>query len=265
MLNSSATIYNSSLDAFFGLHPDHRIEDFPILNNPYSVILLQIAYLAIIYLILPYYMTNKPAYNLKYTIYSYNLFQIFINSWVIYEFVKAGWNFNYYFGCVGVDQSRTPENLRAIRALVVLFLVKIVDFIETGFFILRRKWNQVSFLHVFHHVTTPLVVWITGRYIPGGSFMNPFLINCLVHVIMYSYYQLAAWGVPNLTKWKKLVTRLQLGQFVVNFINLAVMLSPRCQDNGKILLMYIALPINLILLLLFTKFYFQAYKKNKTK
>jgi len=37
------------------------------------------------------------------------------------------------------------------------------------FFILRKKNNQVSFLHVYHHATMMLNWWIVAKYIPVGQ------------------------------------------------------------------------------------------------
>lgn len=123
---------------------------------------------------------------------------------------------------------------------------------DTVFFILRKKFNQVSFLHVYHHCTMFILWWIGIKWVPGGqgeqnakkidyfnnmitavsmcdvnviksdstSIFYPFTaflgatINSCVHVLMYGYYGLAAIG-PQMQKylwWKKYLTIIQMVQ-----------------------------------------------------
>lgn len=39
----------------------------------------------------------------------------------------------------------------------MFYISKIFDFADTVFIILGKKWNQLSFLHVYHHTTIFLV------------------------------------------------------------------------------------------------------------
>lgn len=48
-----------------------------------------------------------------------------------------------------------------------IFILKIIELSDTVIFILRKKYNQVSFLHVYHHSMTVVMVWITCKYVPG--------------------------------------------------------------------------------------------------
>lgn len=59
--------------------------------------------------------------------------------------------------------------------------------------------------------------WIGVKWVPGGSAFFAAMVNSLIHVIMYSYYALAAAGGPAIQKylgWKKYLTILQMAQFV---------------------------------------------------
>lgn len=75
---------------------------------------------------------------------------------------------------------------------------------------LRKKYNQLSFLHVYHHSTMFIFSWIGTKYVPGGSAFLPILINSAVHVFMYIYYTLAAIQCTKISKYKKYVTIIQL-------------------------------------------------------
>lgn len=92
-------------------------------------------------------------------------------------------------------------------------VLKTIDLIETGVFVLRKKFNQVSFLHVYHHISTILVTFMCAKYFPGGMFSMQMLINGSVHVVMYTYYLLASLG----PSWQKVlnpvkpyITRIQI-------------------------------------------------------
>lgn len=112
-----------------------------------------------------------------------------------------------------------------------------------AFFVLRKKNNQITFLHVYHHSAMPFWYWLGAKFVPGGESTVLFLVgnvylsvfyskcmfllllffivitgylvvslNSFIHTIMYTYYLLAAFG-PSMQKylwWKKYMTKLQL-------------------------------------------------------
>lgn len=111
-----------------------------------------------------------------------------------------------------------------------------------AFFVLRKKNNQITFLHVYHHAAMPFWYWLGAKFVPGGESTVLFLVgnvyfsmfftqnvcypmvflvitgylvvslNSFIHTIMYTYYLLAAFG-PSMQKylwWKKYMTKLQL-------------------------------------------------------
>lgn len=112
-----------------------------------------------------------------------------------------------------------------------------------AFFVLRKKNNQITFLHVYHHSAMPFWYWLGAKFVPGGEstvlylvgnvYLSVFLLkmyvspssffivitgylvvslNSFIHTIMYTYYLLAAFG-PSMQKylwWKKYMTKLQL-------------------------------------------------------
>jgi len=79
------------------------------------------------------------------------------------------------------------------------FLLKILDYVETGVFVLRKKNNQISALHLYHHVSTLMFAWLGVRYYAVAPTIFMTLLNCFIHTLMYTYYFLAAWG-PNVQK-----------------------------------------------------------------
>lgn len=49
------------------------------------------------------------------------------------------------------------------------YISKILEFTDTIFFILRKKWSQLTFLHVYHHSSMFVICWIVIKWIPTGS------------------------------------------------------------------------------------------------
>lgn len=60
-------------------------------------------------------------------------------------------------------------HLQIASALWWYYISKGVEFLDTVFFILRKKFNQVSFLHVYHHCTMFILWWIGIKWVPGGQ------------------------------------------------------------------------------------------------
>lgn len=83
---------------------------------------------------------------------------------------------------------------------------------DTIFFVLRKKQNQISFLHLYHHSGMVAVTYFGAKYLPGGHLAFLGFMNAIVHLIMYSYYFLSAMG-PQMQKylwWKKHMTAIQM-------------------------------------------------------
>ena len=77
--------------------------------------------------------------------------------------------------------------------------------------IIRKRFTQVTFLHVFHHTSMAIIWWAGVNWVPGGQVAIGPVFNCIVHSIMYSYYALSV--IPSLKDklwWKKYITTLQL-------------------------------------------------------
>lgn len=66
----------------------------------------------------------------------------------------------------------------------VYFILKLFDYLDTVFFILRKKTEHVSFLHVYHHVMISVGAYICVLYATGMSHSDlsvSYLIFCAVH------------------------------------------------------------------------------------
>ncbi|XP_025988628.2 elongation of very long chain fatty acids protein 4 [Solenopsis invicta] len=147
-------------------------------------------------------------------------------------------------------------------------MLKILDLVETVLFILRKKNNQVSGLHLYHHVSSVLIVWLCVRYLNTTFIGIIGTTNCLIHVIMYTYYFLAACG-PTVQKTiapiKRWITIAQMIQFIVLLLYLSHPLIFGCKvtSNWLIIMFITHLLINFFNFLKFYQTSYKKYKKNQ--
>ena len=87
--------------------------------------------------------------------------------------------------------------LQIAHALWWYYFSKLIEFLDTIFFVLRKKNNQISFLHVYHHATMFPIWWIGIKWTAGGQGENDVDIFCLdVHFntqasLSYNTFRLA--------------------------------------------------------------------------
>ncbi|KAJ4442273.1 hypothetical protein ANN_12140 [Periplaneta americana] len=181
------------------------------------------------------------------------------------QHLMGGWLLEYSYKCQPVDYSNNPTALRMANLCWWYYLSKFTEFMDTIFFVLRKKDNQVTVLHLYHHTVTPLETWICVKFIAGGHGTFSNLVNNIVHIVMYFYYMVSAMG-PKYQKylwWKKHLTLLQLLQFTLVFIHSAQVLIFDCgypKFVAGLLLFH-----SVIFFVLFFDFYQKAYLKERKK
>ncbi|CAG2105410.1 unnamed protein product [Medioppia subpectinata] len=169
----------------------------------------------------PKLMKNVEPFGLRHLMLFYNFAMILVNGWFFYQIVVVfnfGLDLNLFNFEKPDSRDTSPKTLAIIRLSYLFFISKLVDLIETIFFVLRKKHNQISNLHVYHHSVVPLMTHLSIKICPlgGPGTMFP-LLNCLVHIVMYTYYLLSSLG-PSVQKylwWKRYITQIQLIQFVI--------------------------------------------------
>jgi len=55
------------------------------------------------------------------------------------------------------------------------YISKIIDLLDTLMFVARKKQNQISFLHVWHHAIIVPSVWYFVKYLMGKSYFCNFV------------------------------------------------------------------------------------------
>ncbi|XP_031765778.1 elongation of very long chain fatty acids protein [Galleria mellonella] len=255
-------IYNE----IFNENADPRCKDWLLMSSPWPVMAIIAVYLVIIKLILPMHMRGRKPYDLRVVIMWYNILQIVANSIVAWGILTSGWTTTYHFGCMLPDYSMNPEALRMLSFLWWTLFIKIFEMMETMFYILRKKYRQASFLHIYHHISTFTFVWMAVKYVGGGITSFSPMLNSAVHVIMYSYYLLSAVGSPStkafLAKYKKWLTMFQMIQFTVILVFSLQIFLPSCPAPLGVGVFYI---VNVVFVYyMFYNFYMNNYT-TKTK
>ncbi|XP_046960634.1 elongation of very long chain fatty acids protein 7-like [Vanessa cardui] len=220
------------------------------------------SYLVLVLKLLPYFMKNRSPYQLKQLLLLYNAFQVAFSAYAVFLYTR-------YILNHGVITTRCPkaDDLKAvITEIWPYFIAKHIDLLDTVFFVLRKKDNQVTFLHVLHHTLMVTWTWFHLMYHPSDHFVVVGLINSFVHVLMYAYYGLSSLG-PKYAKfvwWKKHLTKVQLIQFILVLLNLHYQqkLSP-CPIPS--IFHYFCLSSISSFFFLFMKFYFRSYGTRKEK
>ncbi|XP_047344669.1 elongation of very long chain fatty acids protein AAEL008004-like isoform X2 [Vespa velutina] len=195
---------------------DPRVNDWVMMSSPFPTMAICLFYAYFSKVIGPKLMENKKPFNLRRILIVYNLVQTLFSTWIFYEYLMSGWARGYSFRCQPVDYSSSPLALRMANTCWWYYFSKFTEFFDTLFFILRKKNQHVSTLHVIHHGVMPFSVWMGMKFAPGGHSTFFALLNTFVHIIMYFYYMVAAMG-PQYQKyiwWKKYLTTLQMFQLL---------------------------------------------------
>ncbi|CAG9817505.1 unnamed protein product [Phaedon cochleariae] len=234
-----------------------------LMSSPIWPILIVVAYFYFCLNLGPKLMEHRKPFELKKTIIVFNIAQILINLYIFYEsFIELSYT---NWSCEPVNYSRSPRFLKLVRLYHLYFLVKLSDFLDTVFFVLRKRYRQVSFLHLYHHFGMFGMTWIAVRFFAGGHGTWLGLFNCPIHAIMYTYYTLSILD----EKWKanlafkKFITQIQMVQFFVMILIYGRLLFlPDCQYSK--LCSYFFVPQNFFMLVLFADFYRKAYISKKS-
>lgn len=149
------------------------------------------------------------------------------------------------------------------KGVHLYFMCKLIEMLDTVFFVLRKKNRQISALHVYHHALMPFCAWIGVKFVPNGHGTFLGVINSFVHIIMYTYYMLTSIG-PHMNKylwWKKYITVLQLTQFVIVFIHTAQLFFNGC--NFPLQLAGMLQANTILFIYMFGSFYVENYIKDR--
>eukprot|EP00111_Clytia_hemisphaerica_P001484 TCONS_00004261-protein len=209
-----------------------------------------IGYLLMILLIPVWKRILPVANNLKMIMIPYNIICVLLSL--------AATFLLFYGAFLGSHLYAYEENQYIVYGMAIYTISKNVELLDTVFMILRHKYRQISFLHVFHHSTILVLGNYAFVYTCYPPIAVPVGLNSLVHVPLYAYYAKTAISPSLQVSWKKALTIFQIVQFLFDlvFATIGYLYHGFCIYS----IMYGG-----SMLVLFSNFYYFAYiKKKKT-
>ena len=247
---------------------DPRTVHYPLMQGgPLLVFVIITLYVLFVKMVGPVWMRHREPFRLKKILVIYNLYNVLVNVWFFVESIYClDYGRKLYDFKFPSKENRSAKSLHCCTMIYIYMLSKFVDMADTIFFVLRKKNDQASFLHVYHHSIVPLLMWMAVKLMPcaGPAGLFP-LLNSFIHAIMYFYYTMAALG-PRYHKhilfWKKYITMIQLSQFVCYIVHATLFLF--LQSGYPIFVVYLAYVQNPFFLIMFYQFFRATYQpRNK--
>ena len=239
---------------------DQRVDNWPLMNSPVPTLVVAAVYITLV-LVGMVFMKNRAPVNtgMRPLMIIYNMVVIVINIYMFFGFVYHGYlRGRYSLICNPIDFSSTEDGeheYEILKLIYIYYLSKLIDFSDTFFMVVRKKFDQVSFLHVYHHSSMLVIWWFGVKYGGGGDMIFGPMLNSFVHIIMYMYYLAALFKtkIPG----KSHVTKLQLVQFFMVITQAGASLQFNCPYPQWSL--YCQIVFLTSLFVLFMQFYVKAY------
>ncbi|XP_034240497.1 elongation of very long chain fatty acids protein 4-like [Thrips palmi] len=262
LLNATTTMLSDGYNFYLWTLSiaDKRTRGWLMVDSPLPTLAYTVLYLIMV-MVGPKLMKNRKPFDLKKVMIAYNLSMCVLNAFIAVELLVASTRLKYNYICQPVTFINHKEEIRIANAVWWYYISKLFEFGDTLFFVLRKKDRQLSFLHVYHHATMFSLWWIGIKWVPSGSTFLPAMVNSFIHVLMYSYYGLAALG-PHVARylwWKKYLTILQLIQFTVALIMGVNSIRSGC--DFPMWMQYALVVYMVSFIVLFGNFYAKAYIK----
>mmetsp|Transcript_24723 Transcript_24723/g.68342 ORF Transcript_24723/g.68342 Transcript_24723/m.68342 type:complete len:274 (-) Transcript_24723:244-1065(-) len=246
---------------FGGATEDWPLTDFPTAFN------IALAYFAFVVIGSAIMNMGVPAidpYPIKFV---YNVSQIMLCAYMTIEACFLAYRNNY---TVLPGQVYNQENPPLGNLMWLFYVSKIWDFWDTIFIVLGKKWRQLSFLHVYHHITIFLFYWLNISVNYDGDVFLTIVLNGFIHTVMYTYYFICMHTkVPETGKslkiwWKSSLTMMQMVQFVT-MMSQGTYLLVMQNENVPLRITGVYVVYILSLFFLFAQFFVTSYMKPKKK
>ncbi|GMS93362.1 hypothetical protein PENTCL1PPCAC_15537, partial [Pristionchus entomophagus] len=211
---------------------------------------------------LQHWMSRRAPFKLQLPMAAWN-FSIALVSGVCVatmtpEFVDSV--FNKGFGASLCSTRESVYSGNNGRALFVLLIARLPEFIDTLFIVLRKQ--PLIFLHYYHHAVTLCTAWFTySSFSPG--LRHAIYVNSIIHTVMYSYFIVTTLKFRPPPIVARCITIGQIAQFAYLFYVTSHMtviqkvLGEPCQSDDFGLGLTWA--INISYLYLFVDFYLNKY------
>lgn len=226
-------------------------------NSPFFIFLIIAAYIPGVLFVGPALMSNKKPLDVGGVMKWYNYMNIAASISVFATgFYYSRWTYDCWF----CQDFRDEVPFEARLFVGVLYtLLKLFDLLDTIFFVVRKKYCQITALHVIHHSIMPFMAYFGLKMLFNPSVALVPILNSFIHTIMYYYYHLASQG--HRVWWKQYITLLQIVQFAICWIHgFHTLFIENCSLPPWFASLQMLEATYFILS--FSRFYFKSYKKS---
>ncbi|XP_035214324.1 elongation of very long chain fatty acids protein 7-like isoform X2 [Stegodyphus dumicola] len=240
---------------------DPIIREWFLINSKFWPAFLCTMYLIVVKIVGPAFMRDRKPFVLRKTLIVYNLFLVITYSATIYVFMANMVRIDPAILCKNSNVNPSDSTYTLAACGWMVYMLKYVEFLDTIFFVLRKKDKSITNLHVIHHAILPICGWVLFRTETSGFQSFPVLLNSIVHVLMYSYYGLAAIG-PHVQKylwWKRYLTIIQMVQFIL-VILFVTTITPLSGCSAAKTSVWVNTVLAVLFLILFYNFYTHSFQ-----
>ncbi|RLN37248.1 hypothetical protein BBJ28_00022484 [Nothophytophthora sp. Chile5] len=170
--------------------------------------------------------SGMPALKTSPIQFIYNPLQVVLCSYMTVEAIMQAYRNGY---SLTPCNAFIPDKPVMGNLMYMFYLSKLLDFFDTFFIVMGKKWKQLSVLHIY---------WAIFRTTYDGDLYMTIILNGGVHTIMYMYYFVSAH--THEIWWKPYLTSLQMLQFLFMNTQGYLMVSRSCPGTPyKIPIMYL--------------------------
>ena len=165
---------------------DSTVDSWLLMGSPWKIFTIIGVWMVFVMKIGPALMEKRKPMEMRRVLVGYNAFQVLFSAFICYTvgiwvYFRTPYN-NHYFPFHAIKESNiyrqvmTSEcsghrdresELRLFSGAWFYFFSKVIDLLDTIFFVLRKKQKQITFLHLYHHTVTAIFSWAYLKYIPG--------------------------------------------------------------------------------------------------
>lgn len=125
-----------------------------------GVIILCLSYLWFILFAAPNFISKRAPYNVTPLIQLYNIFHVIVCFLCVLRGFQLGFNFSNILQCQRFEFLTHNEKFEIYLGVWMYLGLRIFAFLETIFFVLRKKFDQVTFLHILHQIGFVIFIWL---------------------------------------------------------------------------------------------------------
>ena len=242
-----------------------NVKQWPLMDALLPTIYFSLVYLLVV-IVLSFFMRFFNAFHLKFLIFCYNVFSICVNVYISSTIIYLKYKAKDFDLCTTIESTGTPYSLEMNQIIWWFYVIKGLEFLDTVFFILRKKFYKISFLHIFNHATMFPIWWMCTAFFANGTSGLAALINSIIHIIMYYYYIVSTIG-PRYQKWiwwKKYIVQMQMLQFCILIVFCSLLLHKNCANTNDRMIWFV-IYYSLIHIALIYDFYTKSYYKIMAK